>query len=117
MFHFGRAGSRIERIAPHLRGKGSPTHSREDLEREAQAEIQARIDRGRPGPEEAERTRPYPDWLLLRRPPTRAFDLVEVNLDALAPPPAPPVPRAPSLRPGPPAGAESARRSGAGSAG
>ena len=109
MFQFGRAGSRIERLAPRARA----THSREALEREAEAEIQARIDLGRPGPEEAERTRPYPDWLLLRRPPMRPMDLVEVDLNALAPPPAP-TSTPPRRRPAPPEEAESARRSGAG---
>lgn len=121
MFHIGRrTSSLIERLAPRLPAGKPPRNqpSREELEREAEAEIQARIDLGRPGPEEAERTRPYPDWLMLRRPPMRSFDLVEVNLEALAPPARmPEAPAPPSRGPGQPAGAESARRSGAGSAG
>lgn len=117
MFHFGRrTSSLIERIAPHLpRGGASRDQtSREQLEREAEAEIQARIDLGRPGPEEFERTRPVPDWLLLRRPPTRTLDLVEVNLDAVVPP----VPTPDQIATLPPVrqeGAGSGRRSGTGS--
>jgi len=127
--HFRRTSSLIERIAPRLAvGRGPRNQpSREQLEREAQAEIQARIDLGRPGPDEFDRTRPVPDWLLLRQPPsTRRLDLLEVNLNAVVPPvPAevlmPGMPGMPGRpeggRPGRQEGAGSGRRSDAGSAG
>ena len=111
---FRRTSSFIERIAPHLAVGSGPRNqpSREELEREAQAELQARIDLGRPSPEEFERSHPVPDWLLLRQPPTRKLDLLEVNLNAVVPPvpsQVPPVARQ--------EGAGSGRRTGAGSAG
>jgi hypothetical protein len=117
VFAFGRrTTSLIERLAPHLPlGRATRNEeAREQLEREAEAEMQARIDLGRPGPEEFERTRPIPDWLLLRRPPMRAMDLVEVNLDVVVAP----VPTPAQVASQPPArqeGLGSGRRSGAGS--
>lgn len=63
--------------------------SRDELERQAQDEIQARIDRGRPGPEEAARRGPRPAWTLPHRPEpateTRRLDVVAVDLNALRP--------------------------------
>lgn len=116
MVHFRRTSSLIERLTPHLAvGRGPRNQpTREQLEREAEAELQARIDLGRPPPEEFERTRPTPDWLLLRRPPTRSLDLLEVNLNAVVPP-IPTQIALPRPRPIRPEGAGSGQRSDAGS--
>jgi hypothetical protein len=77
-----------DRVAPRLViGKGPRNvPSREQLEREAAAELAARIALGRPGPEEAVRTRPVPAWSMPRPKPTRPLDVVRVRVDALIPP-------------------------------
>lgn len=63
--------------------------TRDEIERQALAELQARIDRGRPGPEEWARTRPPPVWAVPRPRAMRKVEAVAVRLDALAPAPQP----------------------------
>ncbi len=57
-----------------------------DLEQLARAELQAQIDKGRPGPEEARRTRPRPLWATPRPRASKPLDVVAVRLDVLPPP-------------------------------
>ena len=89
----------FERTAEFLTALGRAPRNqqtRAQLEVEAEQELQARIDLGRPGPEEAMRTGPPPEWAVPRpaRRPTRPLDVVTVNLDALGATPvvAPPAP-------------------------
>ena len=91
MAFYARAADFLtDRVAPCRaigRGpRGLPT--RAELESEAEQELQARIDRGRPGPEESMRTGPRPEWVTPRRRPTRPLDVVSVRLDVIGPPPA-----------------------------
>jgi hypothetical protein len=94
-----------DQVAPRLViGKGPRNvPSREQLEREAAAELEARIALGRPGPEEAVRTRPVPAWCVPRPKPTQPLEVVRVRVDAVIPPaPAPgdePVPTRANVSP------------------
>ena len=58
--------------------------TRDEIEREAHAELQAGIDRGRPGPEEWARTRPPPAWAVRRPRALRKVEAVTVRLDGMA---------------------------------
>jgi hypothetical protein len=89
-----------DRVAPHLLlGKGPRNGlTLEAIERQASEEIQARIRMGRPGPEEARRTRPLPAWAQPRRRRTRRLDVIAVDLDALATPLRAPAPQADTPR-------------------
>ncbi len=75
----------IDHVAPRLPagrpGRGEPT--RTQLEAEARAELEARLALGRPGPEEAGRRRPPPEWARPRLRPHRRVDVAVVRLDAL----------------------------------
>ena len=90
MAFFARAADFLtDRVAPHLVIGPGPRNqpTRAELENEAQRELQARIDLGRPGAEEAVRLRPGPppDWAAPQpaRRPTRDLDVLTVRLDAL----------------------------------
>lgn len=87
----------LDHVAPCLpTGNGPPHPSAADLERQAREELQAQIDKGRPGPEESRRTRPRPLWAQPRPRASRPLDVVAVRLDALST--------------GPPAGTQPPRR-------
>ena len=81
-----------DRVAPRLVIGPAPRNqpTRADLELQAEQELQARIDLGRPGAEEAVRRRPRPDWAdpAPRRRPVQALDVVTVRLDLLGGAPA-----------------------------
>jgi hypothetical protein len=96
-------------MAPHLVVGSGPRdqQSRADLEREAQDEIQARIDRGRPGPEEGRNGQPLPDWAVPTPRPSRPVEVVAVRLDALRP--AAPIVAATPVVPAPAKSTEPAR--------
>lgn len=104
MSFIDRASLLIEHISLHLPAGRPPRNqpTRDELERQAAAEIQARIDLGRPGPEEAVRTRPVPQWAQRRKPVdagrTRPLDVVAVRLDAVEPTPPVSVPDRPRPR-------------------
>ena len=78
------------RVTPRLAIGHGPRNqpTRAELEVLAEQEIQARIDRGRPGPDEAYRRdgAALPDWAMPQPRPTRALDVVSVNLAALGGP-------------------------------
>ena len=75
-----------DRVASRLViGRGPRNQpSRAELESLAQQEIQARIDLGRPGPEEAVRRDAVPDWAEPQPArSSRPLDAVQVRLDVL----------------------------------
>jgi len=76
----------LDHVAPCLpTGKRPFMPAAADLEAQARAELQAQIDKGRPGPEEARRTRPRPAWAQPRPRSSRPLDVVAVRLDRLSP--------------------------------
>ncbi|MEW6155408.1 MAG: hypothetical protein AB1673_15705 [Actinomycetota bacterium] len=90
---FARAADFLtDRVASRLAAGSGPRNqpSRAELEAEAGAEIQARIDQGRPGAEEAARRGPPPAWAVPPAKPSVPIGLVTVRLDALGGPPAAP---------------------------
>lgn len=75
----------LDHVAPCLPTGNGPLHpSAADLERQAREELQAQIDKGRPGPEESRRTRPRPRWAQPRPRASRPLDVVAVRLDSLS---------------------------------
>jgi len=77
----------LDHVAPCLPTGNRPLHpSAAELEQQARLELQAQIDKGRPGAGEARRTRPRPRWAQPRPRPSRPFDVVTVDLGAISPP-------------------------------
>ena len=77
----------LDHVAPCLPAGTRPLHpSAAELEQQARVELQAQIDKGRPGPDEGRRTRPRPVWAQPRPRASRPFDVVTVRLDAISPP-------------------------------
>lgn len=77
----------LDHVAPCLpTGKRESFPTAADLEQQAKVELQAQIDKGRPGPEEGRRTRPRPAWATPRPRASRPLDVVAVRLDVLSPP-------------------------------
>ena len=75
----------LDHVAPCLPTGNGPLHPlAADLERQAREELQAQIDKGRPGPEESRRTRPRPLWAQPRPRASRPLDVVAVRLDSLS---------------------------------
>jgi hypothetical protein len=96
----------VDRVAPRLIGRRGrvPQHDMEALERQAREELEARIQRGRPAPEEwpgtapADGGSPEPAFAPAVRPPVRVAAALRVfTLDVDLPTPA----SAPSSRPSP----------------
>ncbi|MGH9226194.1 MAG: hypothetical protein ACRD2W_20955 [Acidimicrobiales bacterium] len=86
MAFFERAAEFLtDRVAPRLVIGHGPRNgpTRAELEAQAERELQARIDLGRPGPEESVRRGPVPEGAVPRRRPTRPLDVVTVRLDVL----------------------------------
>lgn len=77
----------LDHVAPCLpTGKRESFPTAADLEQQAQEELQAQIDKGRPGPEEAARVRPRPLWATPRPRASNPLEVVAVRLDVLSPP-------------------------------
>lgn len=77
----------LDHVAPCLpTGRRESFPSAAELEEQARTELQAQIDKGRPGPDEARRTRPRPLWAQPRPRVSQPLDVVAVRIDALAPP-------------------------------
>ena len=75
----------VDHVAPCLpaRDRSRDEQAHEEIQRQAQIEMQAQIDKGRPGPEEGRRTRPRPVWAQPRPRASRPLDVMAVNLEAL----------------------------------
>lgn len=83
MAFFARVSTVLTWLAGDRGLEGLPT--RAELEREADAELQAQIAKGRPSAEEAIRTRPRPDWATPRpdpaESPAESLEVLAVRVD------------------------------------
>lgn len=75
--------ARVSTVLTWLAGdrglEGLPT--RAELERQADAELQAQIAKGRPSAEEAIRTRARPDWAIPAADPAEPVEVLAVRVD------------------------------------